>query len=275
MLPPMALVDADAVIACGPEPLGGLCLRLVGDGPPPEGSRADVYAAPAEACPILPADAAFFTTDDVAGLSAFIRQRLAAMTPPLAGLVLAGGASSRMGTDKAGLDWHGKPQAAHAVDLLAAHCEEVFVSVRPGGSAPCDAPTLEDGILGAGALGAVATALKTRPDAAWLVLACDMPFVDDAALRALVGGRNPYKLASAFRNPETGWPEPLCAIYEPKAIHRLLGFFAAGYTCPRKALINADTWLLDAPDPAILENVNTPKEADAARRRLSGVHPTS
>jgi molybdopterin-guanine dinucleotide biosynthesis protein A len=192
-------------------------------------------------------------------------RRIAEM--PLYGLVLAGGRSTRMKMDKAALDYHGKPQMAHCHDLLRGFCRDVFVSVR---SDQADDPVsrrlpqIHDRFVGFGPMGGILSALKEHPEAAWLVLACDLPFVDEVTLRALVRERNPYKLATAFVSPRDGFPEPLCAIYEPKSVFWLLQFLGLGIHCPRKILINSDTHLLKPPTPQALANANSPDEYAAA-----------
>jgi molybdenum cofactor guanylyltransferase len=49
------------------------------------------------------------------------------------------------------------------------------------------------------------------------VLACDLPFLTDAALAQLLEERDPTALATAYRSAHDGLPEPLCAIWEPAA----------------------------------------------------------
>lgn len=192
---------------------------------------------------------------------------------PLYGLVLAGGRSTRMNADKTALQYHGKPQVRHCYDLLAAHCTKVFVSTRSAQAESmvlADLPQIPDQFVDIGPMGGILSALKAHPDAAWLVLACDLPFMDHAMLERLVRRRNPFKLATAYMSRQGSLPEPLCAIYEPKSIFRLLHFLALGYQCPRKVLVNSDTHLLEPGNPIALTNVNEPKEYEEALAHIRG-----
>jgi molybdopterin-guanine dinucleotide biosynthesis protein A len=216
----------------------------------------------------------FYTDQDLAGLAICILEHLetVAHAVPLYGLVLAGGKSTRMKQDKASLTYFDKPQVEHCYDLLSPHCEKVFVSNREEQAedpAQRVFPQIHDTFLGLGPMGGILSALKAHPRAAWLVLACDLPYVDDDALKTLLAGRNPYKLATAFISENDGFPEPLCAVYEPKSVFRLLHFLGLGYHCPRKVLINSDTRLLKQPAAHVMTNVNSPDEFVEARRVLA------
>jgi molybdopterin converting factor small subunit len=107
------------------------------------------------------------------------------------------------------------------------------------------------------------------PEVAWLVLACDLPFLDDGTLTTLIAARQPQRLATAFRSSHDVLPEPLCAIYEPASREAILAHAASGKNCPRKFLINSDVHLLDEPNPHALDNVNTPDEYGSAIAALS------
>jgi molybdopterin-guanine dinucleotide biosynthesis protein A len=189
---------------------------------------------------------------------------------PLLGLVLAGGASRRMGQDKASLTLHGRPQLDWARELLARHCDEVFVSIRAGQH---DDPVrrgqrvIIDTHDGAGPIAGIAAAQAAHPDHAWLVLACDLPFVDDACIETLVRHRDGRPVV-AFASTHDGLPEPLCAIYEPASRDGVLAAIASGRNCPRKFILGTGVALLQQPDPAALDNVNTPDELARARGQL-------
>lgn len=207
---------------------------------------------------------------DTEGITAWLRRQL--RIPPLKGLVLAGGKSIRMGTDKGALDFHGKPQREHMADLLIPLCEEVYLSVRAGQEVPSDHALLEDTFTGLGPYGALLSAFRFDPDSAWLLVACDLPLLDSATLQQLKQARNPRKIATAFQSPLNEFPEPLITIWEPKAYQYALHFLAQGYSCPRKVLINSDMELLHAKHPKMLMNVNTPEELERVKKEID--HPS-
>ena len=84
----------------------------------------------------------------------------------------------------------------------------------------------------------------------------------------LIKNRNPSAIATAYRSPASGFPEPLVAIWEPKSYPILLQFLAQGYSCPRKVLINSPVHVIDAPNSDVLMNVNTPDEVDLVLKKL-------
>ena len=195
---------------------------------------------------------------------------------PIYALVLAGGRSTRMQRDKAALTYHGRSQLEWAVSLLQPHAQRVFVSVRPDQTNdPVRAhfDQIVDTHENLGPVAGIMAAQAKHPEVAWLVLACDLPFLDNATLTHLIAARQPQRLATAYRSSHDGLPEPLCAIYEPTSREPLLAHVAKGKDCPRKFLINSDVQLIDEPNPRALDNVNTPDEYGSAVTALQSAPP--
>jgi molybdopterin-guanine dinucleotide biosynthesis protein A len=189
------------------------------------------------------------------------------VTAPLYGLVLAGGRSTRMQRDKATLAYHGRTQLEWAMELIAPFVERAFVSVRPDQTQdPVRAKFAQivDAQENLGPIAGIMSAQAAHPDVAWLVLACDLPFLDAATLKHLVWAREADKPATAYRSSHDGLPEPLCAIYEPASREGILAYIATGKNCPRKFLIRSEAHLIEEPNPRALDNVNTPEEYGSA-----------
>jgi molybdopterin-guanine dinucleotide biosynthesis protein A len=190
---------------------------------------------------------------------------------PLHGLVLAGGRSTRMRQDKAALVFARQPQLAEVFELLAPRVDRAYVSVRVDQrDDPLRAryPQVVDDAANRGPVAGILAAQRLHPDAAWLVVACDLPLLDGATLDELLAARDPARLATAFRSAHDGLPEPLCAIWEPASGEALLQFVASGNSCPRKFLARHDARLLHAARPRALDNANTPDDAAAARAAM-------
>jgi molybdenum cofactor guanylyltransferase len=190
--------------------------------------------------------------------------------PPIYGLLLSGGASRRMQSDKAQLAYAGEPQLLRAWRLLQAVTARAFVSVRDDQRTdPLRAglPQIVDRYDAIGPAAGILSAQETHPDVAWLVLACDLPLLDETTLRTLIAARDPATDATAFISRFDGLPEPLCALWEPSTHALLKQRTDAGSYCPRKALILSRTTLLTAPGDA-LDNINTPEEFIQMQRQL-------
>jgi molybdenum cofactor guanylyltransferase len=201
----------------------------------------------------------------------FIENAIKNSIPNIYGLVLTGGKSTRMGIDKGSLRYHtGESQNEFAVNLLKAQLgENVFLSLNSNQFPDYSEPHIRDKFLGIGPLGGILSAFQQFPDVAWLVVACDMPFLTENSINQLIGGRNPSKMATTFKSPNDEFPEPLITIWEPKAYPKLLQMLAYGYDCPRKALINSDIELLINLNEKELQNINTVEQYEKAVIDLS------
>lgn len=206
--------------------------------------------------------------NDISAISAWIEKEMKASLPQINGLVLAGGQSTRMKRDKSQIEYFGKSQKEFMFDMLDKVTNQVFYSIRPDQQESESTDQIADTFIGLGPYGAILSAFRTHPDTAWLVTACDQPFLTKEVLELLISKRNPSKVATAFYNPETDFPEPLITLWEPRAYAHLLHFLSLGYSCPRKVLINTDIEVVHLEDASVLKNVNTPEEYEEAIKIL-------
>lgn len=184
--------------------------------------------------------------------------------PPLHGVVLAGGRSRRYGQDKAALRIDGVALLERAVTLLGEFTSDVRVAVSAD---QCDDKLrrqfslVTDVAAGLGPAAGLLAARQASPESAWLVLACDMPGIDRRVLTLLVAARDPSAGATAFRDPASRLPEPLCAIFEPATLAKLAAEVAAGgKPGPSALLAGCQAKLLDPPPESFFGSINTPED---------------
>lgn len=184
--------------------------------------------------------------------------------PPFTGLVLTGGASRRMGADKALLEVRGRPLAVVARDaLLRAGAVEVLAV---GGDADRLAalglrpvPDLEPG---QGPLGGLISGLGRVRTPVAVALACDLPSVDAGTvrrlLRALADGGGDVAVPVV-----AGTPQPLAAAWRTAAVDALARSYGAGERAPSRAMAALRVVEVRGVDPAALVDADEP--ADLAR----------
>ncbi|MEL6355883.1 MAG: molybdenum cofactor guanylyltransferase [Bacteroidota bacterium] len=208
---------------------------------------------------ILPKWYPFEQLDEV---FADLRHNALQSLPPLKALILAGGKSTRMGTDKAQLQYlKGITEAERLADVCEELGLEPYLSLCESSNNPAKhLPIVWDRFVGMGPMGAICSAFLHQPDAAWLVLACDLPLLEKEHIQRLIEARDSRHYATAVQGKDRPFPEPLIAIYEPRAYQRLLQFLSLGYACPRKLLINSDITTLLFETELPLTNANTPEE---------------
>lgn len=197
--------------------------------------------------------------------------------PALHGLVLTGGASTRMGEDKALLDRQGEPQLLATFRLLSQHVQSCFVSLRRDQreeSIRAGLPGIFDEAEGIGPAAGLLAAHGAHPDAAWLVLACDLPRLQPSTLLGLIRARDGRHAAIAYRSAVDDLPEPLCALWEPAALASLSRQAQAGRYRLRDILESGDALLLSAPSDGVLENINTPEDLQRLRGPMGQGEPS-
>ncbi len=179
-------------------------------------------------------------------------------SPPLWGLVLAGGQSSRMGQDKAWLCYQERPQWQVIQGLLSSVCEKVYFSRNPA-QRPIDKEvTIIDRYAEQGPMGGLLSAIGTNSEVAWLVLAVDMPLINEQTIRFLVTNRNPESQATTYKSSENQI-EPLLTIYEPSSFLAIRVLFEKKELSLQKFLANSDVTFLSPTQPSELISVDTPE----------------
>ena len=200
-------------------------------------------------------------------------------------LILAGGASRRMGTDKARSRIGGQTLLGRALDCAKGTGLETAVAGRdrPGVELPEGIERCPDG-AGEGPVAGILGAASRWPRASWLVIACDLPLLTADLLHGLIAlaRRHPRSVAVV---PEVGGRiHPLCAWYSPPMIDRFRAAVATGTfgltevlaTRPdartgdgSDAVLRADAGLLGWSDRRLREellNCNRPEDLELARR---------
>lgn len=183
--------------------------------------------------------------------------------PPLYGLVLTGGRSQRMGKDKALIDYRGQPHALYLYELLSQYCQQVFLSARPQQWQETvleSLPILADCGESRGPFTGILTALETYPQVNWLIVACDLAYLQAGAVAHLIAQAHLNRAVTCYENPQRGFPEALCGFYTPKALHLFQKAARAELYCPVKILQMGDCHLLKPHHPMAVANVNTPEE---------------
>ena len=185
-------------------------------------------------------------------------------------VVLAGGRSARMGTDKAMMDFCGRRMIDHVVDRLGALTDRVVVVTRRKHDlGPLPAIVLEDEESFVGPLPALIAGLRVTGETRNVVVACDMPFLNIDLLRRLAASLEDE--TDAVVPTTSDGAQPLHAAYGDCAIENLLTGMAAGERSLKGCLARLrirwfpeEEWKPIDPDGRSFLNVNTPDDLQGA-----------
>ena len=188
-------------------------------------------------------------------------------TVPLAAIILAGGASRRMGRDKATLTYEGTTLVERMVSILKPRCAPVFVIAAPGQALPpLDAEVLRDEVRGVGPLLATGRGLRAAAEAGAelaFVAAVDMPLLTVDLLDELAAPA--VRLGADVVLPWDGRDHYLAGVYRTALAGRVAELVAGGERSMRALVERVDTQRIVMPEQRALTNVNTAADLAAIR----------
>ncbi len=194
------------------------------------------------------------------------------MAGRLSGIILAGGGSRRLGTDKAKLAFGDRTLLELIVDRLSSVCDELVVASGPYSAQDATKLKLrivEDNIPGVGPLAGVQAGLIATSTEFSLVVACDMPFLSRDLLEYMAGLPRRYQALVPHAND--GW-HPLHAVYARSSLSAIETLLAQG-TYSMEALLSRlavqalseDELRQHDPDALSLFNLNNTRDLDRAQ----------
>lgn len=195
---------------------------------------------------------------------------------PIAGFILAGGGSSRMGRDKALLELGGMTLVVRTARLVQEVAEAPTIVGSPERLGGLGLKVIGDGWPGAGPLGGIATALHAS-DAQWnLIVACDLPYLTKAWLETIAARALASRADAVLPMNERG-AEPLCAMYQTKcerairaSLERGTRKVTDGLAGLRVEKIEPAEWKGFDSDGLLFKNMNSPADYEEAKARLDG-----
>jgi molybdopterin-guanine dinucleotide biosynthesis protein A len=191
-------------------------------------------------------------------------------SPDVSAFILAGGKSTRMGADKAFVEYGGRTLLARALDLA----RSVTPEVRIVGSAEkfaLFAPVVEDVFCDCGPLGGIHAALRASRAELNVMLAVDMPFVSWAFSQYLISqAENAPEAAVVVPRGAGSW-QPLCAVYRRDFAGAAEDALRAGknkidplFNLVRTRVVTEEELEGAGFSTALFRNLNTPEEVSKA-----------
>lgn len=191
-------------------------------------------------------------------------------TTNLYGLILTGGKSARLGKDKYLIDYHGVPQVQYLYKLLVSLGLETFVACSKAQEDDLkqDFPLIVDKFKEIGPMGALSAAFEKEPSVAWLVVACDLPFVNEETISALIEARSRKHLLTTYQDFKSDFFETTISIYEPQVDVVMKGAYTVEQYSLRRAIDHSQIKIIQSNSSNELFNANTQEEVDFAKEKI-------
>ena len=189
------------------------------------------------------------------------------------GLAACGGKSSRMGRDKAFINYHGLPQSLVVYHMLDNFCGKTFISCSgiqaPQISAGCNILTDDERYGDLGPAAALLTAANNFPGKNFLMVGCDYPLLNKQELEKFTLSINEETFAASFFNPDTEMYEPLIAYYSAAAARLFLDAHAEASISLQHFLRDHGAAKFIPSNTDVIKSIDTPEQALQVTQQLN------
>ena len=185
----------------------------------------------------------------------------------ITGIVLSGGKSSRMGTEKGLVKWRGKALIEYSLDALQKVCDQIIISSNKDCYSYLDLPVVKDEIENCGPMGGIYSCMKAYPSDIYVVVSCDVPNVSSALFSDLIANLDQNDVIIPV--DEKGKKQPLAAVYRYESFPQIEKELLNGRYKMMKLLdlMHTKAFLISPDLPyysnKLLSNANTPDDIAA------------
>ncbi len=179
-------------------------------------------------------------------------------------LILIGGKSSRMGTDKHLLEINGKPQYLHLAEMLKDCGLDVYLSCKPEQipNLTDDLKKIEDQYGDIGPIGGVASAFTDFPKSSWLVVACDLVNLNRTTIENLIESQDRSYDVVTYRLSDSPFPETTMTIYNPQSYDLVKAAISSKDYSLQEILRKLSIKTIIPVDKETLKNANSKRDLD-------------
>lgn len=175
-------------------------------------------------------------------------------------LILIGGKSSRMGSEKYLMNVNGQPQYVHLYQLLSEAGLEVCIScnLEQYKTIPSDYYRLVDQYDAIGPIGGLLAAINHSPEEPWLMVACDLVNVTAETLSTLINAVDDQHDIITYQASNSKHLETTITIYQPSSFREVLDTIETGLYSLQRVLSSCKVKVINPADDSELKNINSP-----------------
>ncbi|MGF7137914.1 molybdopterin-guanine dinucleotide biosynthesis protein A [Roseimarinus sediminis] len=181
----------------------------------------------------------------------------------ITGVVMAGGKSSRMGSDKGLLDFEGKPMVKYAIDLLSAYFKTLIISSNDRNYEMFNLPLVPDFHKNCGPICGLHAVMQQVETPYVFILSCDMPLMTVPVVEKLLASLNDDEIV--VPRLTDGKIEPLCAIYSVRLLNKIEKQMLRSCYKMTELIKSSASNYVDFKDAGPFFNINHPGELNARR----------